>query len=65
LLYFREAKKENLRNFYRYVLSNIFLRGGKKIVKEGRLADIFILHIVPYVLVDLPPLLSRQSEVKI
>jgi hypothetical protein len=41
----------------------IIERRNIKPEKEGKLAVLLILHIAPYVIVDLPLLLSKQSEV--
>jgi hypothetical protein len=35
--------------------------GRNKKTRKGKLADIFILHIAPYFILDLPPL-SKQTE---
>jgi hypothetical protein len=60
----KKHEKQNRRNFCKYVLNNISLRGGIKTGKEERLAELLLIHIAPYFITDLPRPLSKQSEVK-
>jgi len=59
----QKHKKEDRRNFCKYVLNKVSLRGRIN-GTEGRLAGFMFLHIAPYVIRDMPLPLSRQSEVK-
>ncbi|VVB62120.1 Uncharacterised protein [uncultured archaeon] len=47
-----------------YVFNDMFLNGGKKLKKEGRLARFLFIHIIPlsYSMVATP--FSKQSEIK-